>query len=507
MRNKTSCLSAAILMAVGGAHLAWADGQLLNDTCGDCHTATDAGLSRIAGQRKTPEGWMMTIVRMQQQQGLEVSPEDRRTLVQYLADTQGLAPAEAAPFRYALEKDPNHVEAFDEPMASMCARCHTGARVGLQRRTEEEWLIHMDFHVGNYPTVEYQALGRDREWYRIARDEIAPFLAETYPLETDEWTSWQAVEKAPVAGDWVILTELPQKGEAYGRLSVSGDASPYEVSGALVTADGEALPVSGQMNLYTGYEWRATLDIGDETYRQVLAVSEDGASLHGRQFLRETDSLGGALHGVRADRPGVVLGTVPSAVPAGAATVQVVGSGLDGLQASSGNPSANDYGASVALDTEGNGFVTFSVGEAESRVAHYASVDGIVVEPAFTIARVGGGSEVGPEAVPAHFKAIGTWNGPDGAPGTEDDISIGQISAEWNVTALHEHAAKMEDATFAGEIDQMGVFMPAVAGPNPDRPFSTNNAGELKVVASALGQSGDATLIVTVQRFIDPPIR
>lgn len=508
MRKQTSCLSVAILMAVSGAHAASADQKLMTDKCSACHTTTDNSLSRIEGQRKTPEGWMMTIVRMQNTHKLEISAQDRRAIVQHLSDTQGLAPSETVPFRYALEKDPNAQEASQEPVGSMCARCHTEARVGLQRRTAEEWSIHMDFHVGNYPTIEYQAGGRDREWFRIAKEEITPYLAEIYPLETAAWTDWQAAEKTPVAGDWIVMADMPQAGESYGRLTVSGNASPYRVSGEMVAADGTRLPVSGHMNLYTGYEWRATLDIGGETYRQVLAVSEDGTGLAGRQFLRDTDSLGGALTGVRTDQDGVILGTVPSAVPAGAATVQVVGTGLGALDASSGGlASANDYGATVALQTDGNGIVTFSTGDTQGSIAHYASVDSIVVEPAFTIARVGGGSEIGPDAVPAHFKAIGMWNGADGEAGTGDDIRIGRISAEWSVTNLHEHAAHMEDAKHAGQIDALGVFTPSVAGPNPERPFTTNNAGELKVVANAMGQSAESTLIVTVQRFIDPPLR
>ncbi|MFY2823825.1 quinohemoprotein amine dehydrogenase subunit alpha [Ruegeria sp. MALMAid1280] len=507
MRKLTVCVSAAILTAIGGAHVAGASEQLVIDTCGACHSPTDNGLSRIDGQRKTPEGWMMTIVRMQQSHGLNVSAEDRRAIVQFLSDTQGLAPAEAAPFRYALEKDPHAQEAPEEPMASMCARCHTEARVGLQRRTPEEWSIHMDFHVGNYPTIEYQALGRDREWFKIAKDEIAPFLAETYPLDTPEWSDWQAADKNAAGGDWIILADLPHAGEAYGRLTVSGNAAPYDVSGEMITADGTSLPVSGQMNLYTGYEWRATLDIGGEIYRQVVAMSEDGSRLDGRQFLRETDSLGGRLTGVRADQEGVILGTVPSAVPAGAAKVQVVGSGLGALDASAGDASANHYGAALALTTEGNGQVSFASGGSEGSIAHYSSVDSIVVEPAFSIARVGGGSDVGPEAVPVHFNAIGMWNGADGQPGTEDDIRIGQVNAEWRVDNLHDHAAHMKDASYAGDIGETGIFTPAVAGPNSERPFTTNNAGELKIVAEAMGQSADATLIVTVQRFIDPPIR
>lgn len=507
MRYKTRCLSAALLMAVTGAPMASADPSLMKDVCGLCHTETDNGFSRIEGQRKTPEGWMMSIVRMQQSHGLEISAEDRRKIVQHLADTQGLAPSETAEFRYALEKDPDVVETPDEPLASMCARCHTEARAGLQRRTAQEWSVHMDFHVGNYPTIEYQALGRDREWFKIAKEEIAPLLAETYPLETEAWSAWQAADKKPVVGDWVVMTDLPRAGEAYGRLSVSGDASPYHVSGEMMTADGKTLPVSGTMNLYTGFEWRATLDIGGESYRQVLALSEDGNTLEGRQFLRALDSLGGRLVGVRADQDDAILGTVPSAVPAGSASVQVVGAGLDDLNAGSGTVEGNAFGASLAMTTEGNGMVTFTAGSAEGAVAHYVSVDSLMVEPAFTIARVGGDSDHGPAVVPAHFNAIGMWNGPDGLPGTDDDIRVGRVEAEWSVTNKDEAAAEMRDAHFAGQIDQMGIFTPSPAGPNSERKYSTNNAGLLTVKADALGHSADGSLIVTVQRFIDPPLR
>ena len=69
----------------------------------------------------------------------------------------------------------------------------------------------------------------------------------------------------------------------------------------------------------------------------------------------------------------------------------------------------------------------------------------------------------------------------------------------------------MQDAEFAGKITGTGLFDPAGAGPNPARPMSTNNAGNL-VVIGAVDDAGNkvegrAQLLVTVQRFVDPPIR
>jgi quinohemoprotein amine dehydrogenase len=503
--HRAAALAAVLALSAGTAY-AQDGAALLEQNCASCHEKSDAGLTRINGQRKTPEGWLMTIVRMRIAHGMEISNEDQAALVSYLSETQGLAPSETTGFRYALEKDPAHIEANEEPLASMCARCHTGARVALQRRTPEEWTLHMDFHVGQFPTIEYQALGRDREWYKIAKEEIAPLLSKMYPLETEAWTAWKAATKPSVAGDWVVLTELPESGPAYGTITVSGDASPYSLSGKLTLADGSSADVGGQMNLYTGYEWRANLSIGGKAYRQVLAVSEDGNGLSGRQFQRDNDSLGGRLTGARTGGAATLLGVVPEAAQPGEVTVQAVGVGLGDLK-SGGTVEANGSGASVKLTGAAGEAVTLEAGGSSASISFYDNVDRVTVEPEFTIARVGGGSDNGPAPVPAHFKAIGWWNGADGQPGTDDDIRVGEIPAEWSLENHNEAAAAMKDAEFAGKIGADGIFMPAVAGPNPARTFSTNNAGDLKVVAKAGGQTGEARMIVTVQRFIDPPIR
>lgn len=490
---------------------------LLEENCSGCHAADDSGaMTRIKGQRKTPEGWLMTIVRMRQFHGMELAPGVQSQLVRYLADTQGLAPSEAEDFRYILERQPNAVETPEAPLAEMCARCHSAARVGLQRRTKDEWNMHIDFHVGQWPTLEYQALARDREWLKIAREDVVPLLAEKYPYETDSWTAWEKAEKPAATGSWVFTTRLPAKGEAYGTLEVSGDAQPYSVSGTLMTASGEELPVSGKLNLYTGYEWRANLTIGDTAYRQVLAISEDGASLSGRQFLHAEDSLGCTFKAVKAGNKPAIAGVVPSTLPAGGSgTVQVVGTGLGSvalsgaLDASGGT--SNAYGATIdvspAAGTDGAVSVASGDAKADDALAVYSHIDSLKVEPAFAVARVGGGGGSAAK-VPARFDAVGYWNGADSQPGTDDDVRIGVVPASWSVAPFNEESEALKDVEFAGEMDEsLGIFMPAVAGPNPKRPFSTNNAGNLKVLAKSGEASGEGQLIVTVQRWNDPPIR
>ncbi|WP_420412120.1 quinohemoprotein amine dehydrogenase subunit alpha [Roseibium sp.] len=517
LRKGTLAGVTGLLLFLPGGAVALDGAALLEDNCAGCHETDNSGaLSRVKEQRKSPEGWLMTIVRMRLFYGMKIEADAQRQLVQYLSDTQGLAPAETAGFRYILEQEPSVIEEPEGLLGEMCSRCHSAARVALQRRTEDEWNYHIDFHVGQWPTLEYQALARDREWLKIAREEVVPFLAEQYPLETDAWASWAKAEKPDAAGSWVFATKLPEKGEAYGTLDVSGDASPYTVSGTLLTASGEELAMSGQMNLYTGYEWRANLNIGGEKYRQVLAISEDGASLTGRQFLHAEDSLGGAFKAARSDGKASIVAVVPSTVPAGkTATVQVVGTGLGAVNLSGvldgSGGTENDFGTALdvtpAADADGLVSVTARGASAGDALAVYSHVDSLKIEPAFAVARVGGGGGSAGK-VPARFEAIGYWNGADGQPGTDDDVRIGAVPASWSVAPFNEEAEHLEDVKYAGEMDGvLGIFNPAVAGPNPERPFSTNNAGNLKVLAESGGVSGEGQLIVTVQRWNNPPIR
>ncbi|WP_287472463.1 c-type cytochrome, partial [Thauera sp.] len=95
-RNITSMIAAGLLAlaAVVGApeRALAADGAaLLAANCLSCHSAQGGSISRVEGQRKTPEGWQMTITRTQEQHGAKVSTEDKRRLIKYLADTRGLA--------------------------------------------------------------------------------------------------------------------------------------------------------------------------------------------------------------------------------------------------------------------------------------------------------------------------------------------------------------------------------------------------------------------------------
>jgi quinohemoprotein amine dehydrogenase len=462
---------------------------------------------------------------MMQLHGVELTGDERATLVKHLADTQGLAPAETEGYRYILEREPGVLKnPATEDLGTMCARCHSYARVALQRRTEEEWRKLSHFHLGQYPTTEYQALGRDRNWWEIASEELPPELAERYPLETPEWNAWK--ERAPVdlSGEWRFVGRDPAAGDFEGVATIesTGDDT-YSVALESAYEDGHQMTGEGSGIVYTGFEWRSRVTLGEEDTLQVFALSEDGNTLTGRSFLADADSIGSQVTAMRMDgETRAVLAASPSHLRAGeTAQIAIQGIGLAG-DVSLGEGVTVDEVVSSDAETvvvratsdadASSGIRTVSVGEAngEGLLTVYQAIDFLTVEPGYTIARVGGaGGPIPP--VPAQFEAVAWLQGPDGKTGTDDDVEIGAMPAKWAVQNFDEVAQELDDAAFAGKMQSNGVFLPAEAGLNPERPYDTNNAGNLKVIATVRddGQTvtGEGQLLVTLQRWNDPPIR
>lgn len=501
--------------------------QIVRDNCLACHTQekNDAPQwSRISHQRKTPEGWLMTIGRMQVMHGLTISEEDRSTLVKYLSDNQGLAPEETAGFRYAMERRLNTQESFESAsFTEMCSRCHSGARVALQRRPASEWEHLVHFHLGQWPTTEYQAMGRDRDWFGIALNTMVPELAQQFPLKTRAWSDWQQADKPELSGSWRFAGNLPGKGELEGQMQITGtDTDGYSVEVSGHYADGSSFKGSGQGIVYTGYEWRASVDIGGVLMRQVLAASEDGRELNGRMFEALHDERGMDIRALKDNgSANQILALQPAHIKAGdRQRIKVIGNNLtgrlalaDGLKVEKIHHSGKslidvEISASSSLTS---GPQRLRVGNGESATVQiYDRIGSLKVVPAFAVARVGDNGGSTPKVRTA-FQAEAWAPGIDGKAGTDDDVRIGFMPANWRVEPFDEAAAADRDVEFSGSMNATtGVFTPALAGPNPDRRMSTNNAGNLKVVAelAEAGEtlSGDGQLIVTVQRWNNPPL-
>ena len=490
---------------------------LLKQTCMGCHTPeVGDGLSRISHQRKTPEGWLMSIARMQVMHGLQISDDNRRTLVKYLADTQGLAPSETDGVRYALERRLNTVEQFDEQTSQMCGRCHSGARVALQRRPAEEWERLVNFHLGQWPSLEYQALSRDRDWFDLARKDMVPLLAKRYPLDNPAWKKWlsSAPKAEALVGGWSFSGHLPGKGELAGLMTVSADGNDtFKVSIKGQYADGSPFNGEGSAILYSGYEWRGNVTVDGVTLRQVFAAQ--GNVMQGRMFEAEHDERG--LDFIAAKQGSSrLLAVQPGYLKAGSETeVTLIGSGLQGtpsfgkgvqvLEIIAQSPEQITVRIKAAANAQ-PGLRAVSVGALKGvNLALYSRIAEVKVVPAFSVARIGEGGGSTPK-VQGRFDAEAWGKGADGKA-----YRIGVFPAQWKVEAFDERAKEDEDVKFAGQMQaDAGVFTPGDAGPNPARKMSTNNAGNLKVIAavddSGKSLTGEGHLIVTVQRWNNPPI-
>ncbi len=514
-------LPAALALLSASSALAAAP-ALLEQKCGACHLEKQQ-LQRISNIRKSPEGWDMTIVRMGQWHKVEVSRAERKELVKYLADTQGLAPQESAPYRALIERQPNIADIVpSDSLNQMCARCHSFGRVALQRRDTSEWRKLMHTHLGQFPSVEYSAMGRDRNWFDLALDEVAPKLGELYPYQTEDWKKWQKARHRPPTGVWRVAGQRPGVGNYSGHMRVralGGDR--YSVKYDFLYDNGNRLIGEGDSIVYAGYEWRGSANLANQEIRSVFALSPDGKTMSGRWFMRRADEIGARFEAVRVDaaKPGTIVSISPSLLKSGAsATVRVSGIKLG---------KAFDFGPDVQVEkvarvSDDEALVSVKVAEsaaagwrklghgpagADARFAVYRQIDSIRVEPGFAYARLGGGT-VPP--VTAQFDAIAYLNGPDGKPDTEDDLRLGSVNVNWSIDNHDEKAKAANDAKFAGVMEPTGQFLPAFGGPNPARD-NLSNVGDLAVLATLKDGSrtvaGKGRLVVTAQRWNTPPLR
>ena len=530
-RVKQAALLGGLTLAVCSVAPAMAQNkaeEIIQSNCLGCHQETGDPAhpwSRISMLRKTPEGWALTLRRMREIRGAPLSPEDEAVLIKYLADNQGLAPEETKDYRYILERQPNIVETDVDPeLQPMCARCHSAARFSLQRRPASEWEKLVHFHVGQFPTIELQAMARDRPWFQIATQQVVPRLGEMFPLETEAWKNWTQASKPVLEGSWRVAGYLPEKGDYDGRLTARKTAEDrYDLTLTGTYRNGRKFEGKGQANVFTGYEWRADIDLGEIKVRQVMAADQTGSTLTGRMFLLNNDEFGGDLKAVKEDSQPHVVAVFPSYLKAGTATdITIVGSALSG-DVSLGNGIKIGRVVSRSADQvvvratapagAAAGVQSVKVGSAVATDAFavYQRLARVEVTPGNSVSRVGGNGSPIPK-VEATYRAVGFDAGKDGVPGNQDDVRIGFMPATWSIEPFDEVAAEDNDVKYAGVMDaRTGMFTPGDAGPNPERKMSANNVGNLKVVGTV--KDGDATasgegrLVVAAPLLIALPLQ
>jgi quinohemoprotein amine dehydrogenase len=536
---------------------------LTREKCGACHTADAKGnLSRISWIRTTPEGWDQAIKRMVRLNGAQVSPEEARHIIHYLADSHGLAPEEARPVAYFAEKriiDETNIPS--ETVRGACAACHAFAQPMSWRRSDAEWHLLKDFHVALYSQADAQyrrpatdepgaVFGETRPVVQkpgalpITSVEVAlNYLHKAAPLHSPEWAAWsQRAQDPHLAGKWLVSATLPGKGTFFGTMNVTPGAASDAFNTNTVLqplSGGSAITTSGSGVVYTGYSWRgraqaaATGAMAPDSYaqpmRQVMLFSPDRKTATGRWFWGEYQEFGydvtltradGApvvaavsQGGIRAGVKGQAFTILGDAFPAGLTAHDIdLGKGLTVTRIVSASPSQ----LVVSVDADAAvpaGLHDVTVGSAvlSAALPVWHKVAYIRVAPETAIARLGGAAH---PAGYGQFEAWGYDAGPDGKPYTADDVKVGVVDADFS---LEEFRATYfdDDIDFVGKISKGGFFTPNLDGPNPQRSGLRNNYGNVWVVAKAKADkdahgdplTGKAYLVVAVPSFkrIDQP--
>ena len=494
--------------------------DLVHRVCGTCHGADEQRrMSRISYQRTTPEGWQQTIRRMVLLNNLQIEPADAREAVRYLATNHGLAPDEARLGAFEVER--RNIDFYyeaDPETQQTCNRCHSMGRVLNQRRTLEEWELLTAMHRGYYPLADVQSFltgdwfggggaesGGDGDDDRTAVERAVAHLAEVFPLDSPEWASWSANMRTPrLEGTWALVGHERGQGPVYGEVVVEANPSaPDQLeTRASYTYPAREVDVTrtGQALVYTGYQWRGRSTSAEHfSAREVMFVSRDRDEITGRWFTGAYDERGIDVTLRRVGPEPMITGVYPPSVLVTAAetTLRLFGANLpDGLDAAS-----IDLGAGLTVtgvsDQSSTGAALHVTVAPDARVGSrdlfmgraalteavtvYDEIHRLEVTPATGLARVGGA------AFPKQyerFEARAWHDGPDGEPGTKDDLDLGMLAdADWS---MEEYAVTFDDddTAFVGTLGQHGVFEPAVDGPNPERSGDRNNIGDVWVVAT-----------------------
>ena len=308
--------------------------------CGTCHQPdAKKQLSRISFQRNTPEGWQTTIQRMAALNGLRIDAPTAREVVKYLSNHLGLAPEEARPAAFEVERRLiDYRYTASEDAEGVCNRCHSLGRVISQRRTREEWNLLIAMHRGWYPLVDNQAFRRGGPAPRDPSPDGRPpdtrhpvekaveHLSQAFPLKTPEWTAWSATMRpARLEGTWAVSATAVGKGPAYGRMVVKPTApgsDEFTTDITLIYArTGERVTRTGQAIVYTGFQWRGrSSEAGkdDSALREVMFVDRDWRTIDGRWFTGGYDEVGLDVKLERVGGEMRVLGTDRTALRAGA---------------------------------------------------------------------------------------------------------------------------------------------------------------------------------------------
>src|SRR5437867_767599 len=303
--------------------------ELVQKSCSSCHKIDEKKrISRISYRRTTPEGWQQTIKRMVSLNKLQIQPDQARQVLKYLANNLGLAPEEARPAAFEVEKRMIDFKYSDRDTESVCSKCHSMGRVIAQRRTKEEWELLVAMHRGYYPLSDFQAFRRmgppQTEPGPDARppdnrhpmDKAIVHLSNAFPLKTAEWSAWSANMRPPrLQGTWALSGYQLGKGPVYGQVRITPVAESEDEflteTRYTYARSGQAVTRHGRVLMYTGFQWRGRSFEGSgesNGLREVMFVERDWSSITGRWFSGAYDEIGLDINLRRIGKDPIVLG-------------------------------------------------------------------------------------------------------------------------------------------------------------------------------------------------------
>ena len=516
--------------------------DLVVSKCGSCHLQDEKGnLSRLSYVRTTPEGWEEAIKRMVRLNGLQITPEEARKILRYLADNNGLSPEEASKVEYFNERriqDETILPKDNEDVQHACASCHALARPLSWRRTSKDWDYLKAMHQAFFPSIDpsFSRMGR-REGTGPAKPEpvdvALEYVKKSAPLETPEWAGWAGRVHTPkLDGKWLVSGTQPGKGKFFGETTVTSNPGEdgFTTKTELTFVNGEHVSLSGSSIVYTGYAWRGhsksertgAVDTPINV-REVMMLSGDANEMKGRWFwgmyqefgldvalrreIGEAAVVGIDIWSLKAGSTGNTVHIYGKGFPAGLTAADVdLGAGITVENIDSATPEA--LTVTVAADKSaipGTRLVNVKGLTLPDAYVVYDHIDYLKVLPTTQLARLGSETHIKGYA---QCDAIAYNNGADGKPNTADDIAIGPVPARWK---LEEFVASYgdDDIEFVGTINEKtGLFTPSTDGPNPKRKSMRNNYGDVWVVATyqADGESkplvGRSYMIVAVPMYM-----
>jgi len=453
-----------------------------------------------------------------------------------------------------------------------CNNCHSIGRVLSQRRTRDDYEKLVQMHIGLFPgsattfrpqrakpvadvnspahpnetatggiSMEYPHATNPPSNAKAPGDIALDYLASAQPLMTPEWTAWRAaMHPQKLAGTWLLSGEQPGKGKIYGSVVITPGTTDDQFNTSVTYSyvlSGTTVKATGKSIVYTGYSWRGranppadaashalTSTAVPSGWREAMMISRDGNTMDGRWFWSSFGELGIDVHLIRAGAEPTVLGTdVSSLQSPSKGTVKIYGGSLP----ASLKPADIDLGVGVAVTKVISvtpaiatvevevakglpvGMHDLSIGRVSVKeaLAVYDKIAYVEVEPDAQISRLGG---VRYPKEYAQFEAVAYAAGPDGKPGTDDDVSLGPVPVRWG---LEEFVSTPDDddVKYVGSLDDSGLFTPNVEGPNPQRKkqannFGVNNYGDVWVVATYKAPDGGelkakSYLVVTVPDY------